>query len=73
MTDPFFEFDKEIRRSQRRADLFFNLVAVVIVLIFVAMIVCIGAVAWSLYRLGDDGIARELGHTVGTFMKAMKS
>lgn len=72
MTDPFKDFNRDFKRSERMFNAGFAIVFVLIIVVFIAMIVSIGFVAYELSRLGDDGIARELGHFVAVFRQAME-
>lgn len=56
------DFDRRFRNTNRMINGMFALIGV----IFVCMIALIIALAISMARAGPDGIARSIGHAVGT-------
>ncbi len=70
MKDPFDKCNFE--RSMHRVDLYFALTVILVAVGTMALVTGF-VLLWHLVRLGDDGVATELGHFAGTFLKAMRS
>ncbi len=64
--DPFEDFDRRFAASQRRFDFMFRAASIFIGLCWIGAVASILAAAVLFVRIGPEGLAREVGHLIGT-------